>query len=74
MFAEKMGRGGTVAGEVLAKGPALKGQVAMNPEELTGLFPKVGLPADREYVESQYERYQEYFSEARRLGEAIAGG
>ena len=73
MFAEKMGRGGKVAGEVLAKGPALKGQVAMSPEELSNLFPKVGLPADREFVESLYERYQRYFSEARRLGEIIAG-
>jgi hypothetical protein len=71
-FADKMGKGGRVTGEVLAKGPALKGQVAMNPEELTNLFLKVGLPADEKFIESQYECYQRYFGEARRLGEAMA--
>ncbi len=73
-FADKMGRGGAVVGEVLAKGPALKGQVAMNREELAELFTKVGLPADGEFVETQHMRYRKYFEEARRLGSDIAAG
>lgn len=72
MFAEKMGRGGKVVGEVLARGPALKGQVAMSREELAELFAKVGLPVDDEFVEMQHTRYRRYFDEARRLGELIA--
>jgi multimeric flavodoxin WrbA len=72
MFAQRMGRGGRIVGEVLARGPALKGQVAMRPERLAGLFQKVGLPSDAEFVESQQTRYRKYFDEARRLGSKIA--
>lgn len=72
IFAQKMAQGGRVAGEVIARGPALKGQVAMDTEALTVLFSKVGLPTDAEFVESQHKRYQDYFVEARALGETLA--
>lgn len=73
-FADKVGRGGRIVGEVLAKGPALKGQVAMSPEELAGLFAKVGLPTDEEFVNSQHARYQDYIRQAQELGRATAAG
>jgi len=71
-FADKVGRGGRVVGEVLAKGPALKGQVAMNPEQLKELFSKVGLPTSDDFINSQYERYQDYLKQARDLGRSLA--
>ncbi len=73
-FAEKMSLGGHVVGEVVAKGPAMKSQVAMNPAQLAELFSKVGLPTNAEFVDSQYERYQGYYAAARALGRNLASG
>ena len=72
-FAGRMGRGGTVVGELHAKGLAMKGQVAMSRDKLAELFSKVGLPADEEFVESKHNLYQGYFKSAKKLGAAIAG-
>lgn len=72
MFAERMGRGGRVVGELIAKGPALKGQVGMSKERLSRLFAKVGLPTDAKFVASRHKRYQGYLAAARRLGAELA--
>lgn len=74
LFAARMGRGGRVVGEVIAKGPALKGQVGMGKERLRELFAKVGLPTDSVFVASQHERYQGYLTAARRLGAEFGAG
>lgn len=73
-FAEKTSRGGRIVGELIAKGPALKGQVAMDTKELAGLFAKVGLPTDEEFVKSEYVRYIGYITQAWELGREIAAG
>ena len=73
-FAGKVGRGGGIVGEVLAKGPALKSQVAMDREQLAVLFEKVGLPTDEEFVNTQHERYRNYIKQAQEIGRAIAAG
>jgi len=68
LFAQKVSRGGRIAGEVVAKGPAFKGQVALGPERLTKLFEKAGVEADAEFVTREHRRYQGYFETARKLG------
>ena len=72
-FAELMGRGGACAGEVVARGVALSAQVAMPPEKLAGLFARLGIAADSNFVRAVYERYQGYLAAAADLGARLAG-